>query len=62
MCNPHKAEDHHMKNKELIKRLEEMRRKKTKLKNLYEEQFNVVHEIELELHLLLEDLYKERKK
>lgn len=51
-----------MKSKELLKRLDEIQRKKSTLKKLYYDSINLLHEIEIGVQLLIEDVQKETKK
>ena len=50
-----------MKNKELIRQLEEVQKKKTRLKQLTQESFDLIHEIEVGIQLILLDKYKGKK-
>lgn len=57
-----------MKNKQLIKQLEDVQKAKSKLKTLYNknvelhnEQLNLIHQIETGIEVILLELYKGRK-
>lgn len=51
-----------MKRSALLKRLDNIRKEKDTLKRLYQQSIDVLHKFEVELHLLLEDVSKEKAK
>jgi len=51
-----------MKHRDLVKQLEIIQKKKTLLKQQHQQCFDLIHEIEIGIQLILEELYKEKKK
>lgn len=51
-----------MKNKDILKRLYEVQKLKSRVKRLVQEAFDTTHLLETTVLLLIEDLHKEKKK